>query len=111
MKTYHGSCHCGAVTFTVEGEFTEGMVCNCSYCHKKGYILSFIPANQLSVLTGDEKLTTYLFNHKKIHHHFCAICGVQPFGQSEEMIAVNLRCLDGLDTDTLTLNKVDGKSF
>jgi len=27
MPTYHGSCHCGAVRFTVEGPIDEAYTC------------------------------------------------------------------------------------
>jgi hypothetical protein len=111
MKTYHGSCHCGAVTFTVEGDFTEGMRCNCSHCQRKGMLLAFVPLSQFHPLSGEEILTTYQFNKKVIDHKFCSVCGVQPFGQSGDTVAINLNCLEDLDIDTLTIKKVDGKNF
>lgn len=45
MKTYQGSCHCGAVAYMVniETDFTEGMRCNCSHCRRKGFLLAFAP--------------------------------------------------------------------
>jgi hypothetical protein len=33
---YKGSCHCGRVTFEVEGALTEVLECNCSHCSRKG---------------------------------------------------------------------------
>ncbi len=113
MKTYHGSCHCGAVTFSVEADITEGMRCNCSYCKRKGMLLAFIPKSQVTILTGADTLTTYLFNKKVINHQFCPICGVQPFGHSGDTMAINLNCLaeEDLDTATLTVKAIDGKNF
>jgi hypothetical protein len=33
---YRGSCHCGAVRFSYEGEvITKGLRCNCSICSRK----------------------------------------------------------------------------
>lgn len=108
---YKGSCHCGAVTYTVDAEFTEGMSCNCSYCTRKGMLLAFVPTTSVTILTGAEKLKTYQFNKKVINHRFCETCGVQPFGQSGDTMAINLNCVEDLDTDTVTILKVDGKSF
>lgn len=109
--TYHGSCHCGAVTFEVEAEFTEGISCNCSHCKRKGMLLAFVPKANVTILSGEDKLKTYQFNKKVIDHRFCETCGVQPFGQSGDTMAINLNCLVDLDTDSLTINKVDGKNF
>jgi len=41
MRTYHGSCHCGAVTFTITtDEITKGCRCNCSICRRRGSVMS-----------------------------------------------------------------------
>lgn len=111
MKTHKGSCHCGAVKFEVQGDFTEAMSCNCSHCKRKGFLLAFVPQSQFSLLSGEDKLTTYQFNKKQINHRFCQVCGVQAFGQGGEMVAVNLNCLEDFETDNLTIKKVDGKNF
>jgi hypothetical protein len=51
-----------------------------------------------------------------VHHLFCKICGVSAFGTGtgpggQEMVAVNVRCLDNVDLDTLTVTTFDGKSL
>ncbi len=64
-------------------------------------------------VTGEDTMTTYQFNKKVIDHKFCPTCGVQPFGQSGDTMAVNLTCIDETDLDltSLTIKDVDGKSF
>ena len=116
MKIYQGSCHCGAVTFTIEADIQKVMECNCSHCYRKGLLLSFVPGEQFILKTGAENLTDYLFNKKRIHHLFCKTCGVQPFGRAagsngEETVAVNVRTLPDLDISTLAVDKVDGKKY
>ncbi|MEP6785972.1 MAG: GFA family protein [Sphingomonadales bacterium] len=114
---YEGSCHCGAVAFTVEGDApTEAISCNCSHCRRKGMLLTFVPADQFRIDKGEGDLETYNFYKHKIHHQFCTTCGVQPFAQGEgpggaKMSAINLRCVPSIDLDALTLQKVDGASF
>ncbi|KFG88712.1 Aldehyde-activating protein [Sphingobium herbicidovorans NBRC 16415] len=34
---YTGSCHCGAVTFTVADAPTEAMSCNCNVCGTQSF--------------------------------------------------------------------------
>lgn len=74
-------------------------------------LLAFVPKANVTILSGEDKLKTYQFNKKVIDHRFCETCGVQPFGQSGDTMAINLNCLVDLDTDSLTINKVDGKNF
>ncbi len=53
--SYEGSCHCGAVAFRVDGDVpTEALSCNCSHCRRKGFLLSFVPVDTFSLVTGDE---------------------------------------------------------
>lgn len=118
MKTYTGGCHCGAVRFTVEADIEGGTVlsCNCSHCQIKGLLLSFVPATQFTLVSGDEYLTEYRFNKNVIEHRFCNMCGVQPFGRGKgpdgsETAAINVRCIDGIDLETLSITKYNGKDM
>ena len=91
------------------------MACNCSRCGKLGSLLAFAPVADFKLVAGDGAMTEYLFNKHAIHHLFCATCGIQSFGTGKgpdgvEMVAINTRCLDGVDVDTLTVKKFDGRS-
>lgn len=116
MPAYHGSCHCGAVKFEAEADLAKTIECNCSHCARKGFLLTFVPAAQFRLLSGEDQLTEYRFNKKVIAHLFCRTCGVQAFGrgkdeQGNETVAVNVRCLDGVDLKTLKPAFFDGKSW
>lgn len=116
MKTYAGGCHCGAVRYEVETDLDAVMQCNCSHCAKKGFLLTFTPVESFTLLSGEDALSEYRFNRKQIAHVFCRACGVQSFAMGQtpdgkEMRAVNVRCLDDVDVEALTLTPVDGKSF
>jgi hypothetical protein len=115
-KTYTGGCHCGKVRYEVTADLGRTMACNCSICSKTGAILTFTPAEQFKLLSGEDALADYQFNTKNIHHLFCSTCGIRSFGRGtapdgRAMVAVNARCLDGLDVETLTPEKFDGKSL
>lgn len=117
MTSYAGSCHCGGIAFSFESApITEGMECNCSICRRKGGLLHFVPAAVFTLKTPRENLATYRFNKKIISHHFCPTCGVFPFGEGEHppgnpMVAVNLRCVDGLDPGAVKHNFFDGAAI
>lgn len=113
---YQGSCHCGRVAFEVEGELQGALSCNCSICRRKGALLWFVPRERLSLRTPEEQLATYCFNKHVIKHHFCPTCGIHPFGegvdpQGQAMAAVNIRCLDEVDPDSLPLSHFDGRAL
>lgn len=113
---YEGSCHCGAVAFEVEGEFDTGLDCNCSMCRRRGALLAFVPREKFVLTSKEENVSTYMFNRHVIEHHFCAKCGIAPYGEGSDpkgnrMAAVNLRCIPAVDLEALTITKVDGRSF
>lgn len=78
--SYLGSCHCGTVTFTVNAEIpSQAISCNCSICRRTGSLLTFVPADQFELNSGNDQLKTYEFNKHKIQHQFCQRCGIQSF--------------------------------
>lgn len=113
---YQGSCHCGKVTFEVEGEITGVVACNCSICQRKGSLLWFVPREQLKLKTNPADMATYMFNKQVIQHHFCPTCGIHPFGEGTApngalMAAVNVRCLENVDLTSLPVREFDGRSI
>lgn len=116
MQTYTGGCHCGRVRYSVDLELDKVIECNCSHCEKKGLLLAFVPASAFTLTAGsDEALTEYRFNQKKIKHLFCPICGVQSYSRGEKpdgtgTVAINVRCLDGVDIASLSRIPYDGKN-
>ncbi|MGE0174207.1 MAG: GFA family protein [Oligoflexales bacterium] len=116
MQKYTGGCHCGKVSFEIEAEIEKVMSCNCSICSKRGYLLTFVPAAKFKLLKGADVLSDYQFNKKVVHHKFCKNCGVGSFGQGtapngEATYAINVRCVEGIELDKLTVKQVDGKKL
>lgn len=113
---YRGSCHCGKITFEVEGELNGAMACNCSMCERKGSLLWFVPREKLQLLTPESNVATYTFNKHVIKHQFCRVCGIHPYGEGVDptgnrMAAINIRCLDGIDLDKIPVQDFDGRSL
>ena len=118
MQTYTGGCQCGKVRYEVALDLSGPVIaCNCSRCGRLGSLLAFAPAADFKLVSGEGALTDYQFNKHVIHHMFCADCGIEPFargkrpGDGADMVAINARCLDGVDPDSLTVKKFDGRSL
>lgn len=117
LKTYRGSCHCGAVTFEADLDLTQGSYrCNCSICRRNRFWPAVAKPGGFRLLTGESELTQYLFNTKKNQHYFCKHCGVRCFGVGTEtpigkMYGVNLGCLSDVSDEELSkvpITYVDG---
>jgi hypothetical protein len=118
-KTYKGSCHCGAVTFEAELDFAEGTgKCNCTMCWKsRKWGIGIKPA-AFRLLTGKDSLGDYTKSNV-VHHLFCKVCGVQPYGFGNipeiggEYVSINVACLDDLAVEELVAAPVklmDGRA-
>lgn len=117
IRTYDGSCHCGAVRFRLRSEpITTGVRCNCSMCIRKGTVMSsrYFTPSELELLAGEEHLEVYQFGDRDVNHYFCRRCGIQPIHDVVGRLGhyrVNLGCLDGLDPLELDISLIDGRSF
>lgn len=116
MPTYHGGCHCGKVRYEADLTIDKLISCNCSICRKKGHLLAFAPETAFRILQGKGELTDYQFGQKRIHHLFCKHCGISSFGRGTrpdgtQTVAINARCLDDFDPETVPVTKFDGKSL
>jgi len=115
-KAYSGGCQCGRVRYDVNVDLDKEVIaCNCSMCGRAGTLLSFVPAAEFKLKSGEDVLKDYQFNKRHIHHLFCSECGIKSFARGEQaghpMIAVNVRCLDGVDVTGLKVKHFDGKSI
>ena len=106
-RHFSGGCHCGQVRYDVTADLSQVVACNCSICMKRGALWTFVPPELFALRAGADELVDYQFNKKIIHHLFCKECGVGSFSRGQkpgggEMIAINVRCLDGVDTARLS---------
>lgn len=117
LKTYHGSCHCGAVTFEADLDLSQSTFrCNCSICRRTRFWPAVAREGGFRLLSGEAELTQYLFNSRKNQHYFCRHCGVRPFGVGTQtpigkMYGVNVGCLSDVSDEQLsklTVTCIDG---
>ena len=114
MTLHRGGCHCGRIAFRFHGEIESAEICNCSICHMKGYVHWYVARDRFELLTPEGSYTTYQFNTRVAQHHFCPVCGVAPFyvpRSDPDMIDVNLRCVEGVDIDSIPISKFDGQNW
>jgi hypothetical protein len=107
LKTYRGSCHCGAVRFEADLDLTQSTYrCNCTICRRTRFWAAVAKPEQFRLLSGETELTKYVFNTMKNHHFFCKHCGVRAFGVGNDtpigkMVGVNVTCLENITDEEL----------
>jgi hypothetical protein len=111
MKTYQGSCHCGQIKFEVDMDLDHVRVCDCSVCRKRGALNHRVEESQLRIFTPLEELSLYEWHTKTAKDYFCPTCGILPFRRprdAPEIWAVNVRCLDDVDLDSIPIKQIYG---
>jgi len=115
MVTRTGGCHCGAVRFEVDTpSHLEVRECNCSICHRVGFLHLIVAFDDFRLLTPRDALTTYTFNTGVARHTFCSTCGVKAFyvpRSHPDCYSVNARCLDGVELADLAISPFDGRNW
>ena len=80
----------------------------------KGFLHLIVPPQQFECVSGEAELATYQFGTKTAKHKFCRVCGVHPFyvpRSDPDKIDVNVRCLDGVDIESLSPKPFDGRNW
>jgi hypothetical protein len=114
MPIYQGGCHCGRVRFEVIADLDRVVDCNCSICTKKGFLHLIVEPAQFRLLTPADAVTLYQFNTKTAKHYFCPVCGIHSYYSPRshpDKIDVNVRCLEGVDLQRLTLQPFNGREW
>jgi hypothetical protein len=121
LKTYTGSCHCGAILFEADVDISFGTgKCNCSICTKMRLWFARVLPNAFRLIKGVSELTDFRGHNPVAHHLFCKHCGVHasewidvPNMIGEKYYNINVACHNGLNIDELIaapVNYYDGRN-
>ena len=114
LRSYNGSCHCGAVTFRIETDFPELTTCDCSICRRKNALMVKVHETQFELLSGEDALAEYRFHTHTARHFFCKTCGIYPFHRKRvtpDHFGVNVHCLDGFDPTGIPIRQAIGAAM
>jgi hypothetical protein len=109
LRTYAGSCHCGAVQFEAEVDIAAGTdKCNCTYCAKVRLWSVEATLKTFRLIAGEDALADYRGGNEVAHHPFCRRCGVHAFDRIDmpnmsgrTYFNVSIACLSGVDVEEL----------
>ena len=115
MITHGGGCHCGRVRFEVDAP-AELVIdeCNCSMCHRSGYLHLIVTADRFRIVRGRDAMTTSTFNTRTAKHLVCSTCGIKPFyvpRSHPDGWSVNARGIDSDTVKAMKISAVDGKNW
>ncbi|HRI18230.1 MAG TPA: GFA family protein [Burkholderiaceae bacterium] len=114
LRTYGGSCHCGAVRFEIDTDVPELTQCDCSMCARRSATMVKVHESALRLLAGTEALTEYRFHTRTARHFFCKVCGIYPFHRKRvtpEHFGVNIACLHDFDAAGIPVRQAVGAAM
>ena len=109
-----GSCHCGAVQFSIDAPVTELTTCDCSLCVKRNALMTKVPEAALTILSGQDALELYRWNTEVAKHYFCRHCGIYVFHRKRaapDHFGINIFCLDGFDVAAIPVRATEGANM
>ena len=107
IRSFTGSCHCGAVRFRCAIDLAQPTSrCNCSMCTKTRLWKTLAQPGSFAFLQGEDAVAAYRFGGHRIEHRFCSHCGVKLGGHGAkgehfpmDFDVVSIACLDDMDDD------------
>lgn len=107
------SCHCGALKCEVRVTNRRALACNCSICHKKGFLHVIAKREDVKIAKMGNRVE-YRFGSKTAVHYHCDACGITPYyipRSHPDSYSINLRCLDDVDMASFEIVPFDGQNW
>ena len=108
LKTYQGSCHCGAVRFEADIDLAQGTnKCNCTICTKTRNWNVIIKPDAFRLLSGEDALDRLPVRQQGGSPPVLQHCGVRSFergyieGDRRRLRVVKLAALDDVNPQEL----------
>jgi hypothetical protein len=111
-----GSCHCGSVHWTLEGDPGPVTACNCTLCRRYGALWAYDFENERIRISGPS--TAYARSgatDPALEIHFCPTCGcvlawrgLRPHANGRRRMAVNVRLAAPEAVADLPIDHFDG---
>ena len=111
-----GTCHCGAVHWTLEGDPGSITICNCTLCRRYGALWAYDYENERIRISGPT--TTYTRATSacpSLEIHFCPTCGcvlcwrgLRLDDEGRRRIAVNIRLAPPEAVAGFAIDRFDG---
>lgn len=111
-----GSCHCGAVSWSLEGDPGSATICNCTLCRRYGALWAYDYEDERIRISGPSAAYARVdAAEPSLEIRFCPVCGcvlcwrsLQCDAQGRRRIAVNLRLAAPDMVAHLLIDRFDG---
>jgi hypothetical protein len=108
-----GSCHCGAVSFTLRKEPEWLTQCNCSICRRIGGLWAHADVEEIQVVHDPEATIRYVWGDRLLAYHTCRTCGCTTHWENlgrdgSSRMAVNCRMSDPARISSIRVRCFDG---
>jgi hypothetical protein len=110
-----GSCHCGALKWTLEGDPGSITACNCTLCRRYGVLWAYDYENERIRIFGPSSTYQRSGKDPSLEIHFCPTCGcvlcwrgLRLDKDGRRRIAVNVRLAEPEAVGHLLIDHFDG---
>lgn len=109
-----GSCHCGQVRWTFQGDPGSATACNCTVCRRYGVLWIYDWEGERVALSGPTGVYVRR-DGGALEFHFCPTCGAVAAwkrrnldAEGRRRMAVNVRLAEPMEVAHLSIDHFDG---